>query len=74
MLEWMVVAFIRSPNHLSKLSATLTAPVLSRYVVKTLDNAESVKLQYRSLAKFVDGGGGEPPAVVSNGSQNASWL
>lgn len=25
-----------------------------RYVVKTLDNAESVKLQYRSLAKVPD--------------------
>ena len=25
-----------------------------RYVVKTLDNAESVKLQYRSLAKVSD--------------------
>lgn len=27
-----------------------------RYVVKTLDNAESVKLQYRSLAKVPNDG------------------
>lgn len=27
---------------------------ICRYVVKTLDNAESVKLQYRSLAKVPD--------------------
>lgn len=30
------------------------AKLIYRYVVKTLDNAESVKLQYRSLAKVPD--------------------
>lgn len=65
----------RTPERFVGRVAVVTAQCLNGwYVVKTLDNAESVKLQYRSLAKFVDGGGGEPPAVVSNGSQNASWL
>ncbi|CAN6308761.1 unnamed protein product [Urochloa humidicola] len=44
----------------------------NRYVVKTLDNAESVKLQYRSLAKVADGNGSS--AMVSSNAQNASWL
>uniref|UniRef100_A0A453M828 PUB 62/63 C-terminal domain-containing protein n=1 Tax=Aegilops tauschii subsp. strangulata TaxID=200361 RepID=A0A453M828_AEGTS len=65
----------RTPERFVGRVAVVTAQCLNGwYVVKTLDNAESVKLQYRSLAKFVDGGGGEPPAVVSNSSQNASWL
>lgn len=65
----------RTPERFVGRVAVVTAQCLNGwYVVKTLDNAESVKLQYRSLAKFVDGGGGEPPAVVANGSQNASWL
>ncbi|XP_048532372.1 U-box domain-containing protein 62-like [Triticum urartu] len=65
----------RTPERFVGRVAVVTAQCLNGwYVVKTLDNAESVKLQYRSLAKFVDGGGGEPPAVASNSSQNASWL
>ena len=44
----------------------------SRYVVKPLDNAESVKLQYRSLAKVADGNGS--PVMASSNAQNASWL
>lgn len=65
----------RTPERFVGRVAVVTAQCLNGwYVVKTLDNAESVKLQYRSLAKFVDGGGGEPPAVASNSSQNTSWL
>ncbi|KAM3279348.1 hypothetical protein ACQJBY_046593 [Aegilops geniculata] len=65
----------RTPERFVGRVAVVTAQCLNGwYVVKTLDNAESVKLQYRSLAKFVNGGGGEPPAVASNSSQNASWL
>lgn len=44
----------------------------NRYVVKTLDNAESVKLQYRSLAKIADGD--RSSAMVSSNAQSASWL
>lgn len=65
----------RTPERFVGRVAVVTAQCLNGwYVVKTLDNAESVKLQYRSLAKFVDGGGGGEPPVVSNSSQNASWL
>lgn len=53
--------------------AVVTAQCLNGwYVVKTLDNAECVKLQYRSLAKFADGG--ESSAMVSNNAQNTNWL
>jgi hypothetical protein len=53
--------------------AVVTAQCLNGwYVVKTLDNAESVKLQYRSLAKFTDGG--QSSAMVANNAQNANWL
>lgn len=44
----------------------------NRYVVKTLDNAESVKLQYRSLAKVGDAD--RSSAMVSSNAQSASWL
>lgn len=40
-----------------------------RYVVKTLDNAESVKLQYRSLAKVSD----DPSKLVSSNT-GPNWL
>lgn len=43
-----------------KLSSTTLLP--ARYVVKTLDNAESVKLQYRSLAKVPD----DPTSETTN--------
>ncbi|CAM0877243.1 unnamed protein product [Alopecurus aequalis] len=65
----------RTPERFVGRVAVVTSQCLNGwYVVKTLDNAESVKLQYRSLAKFTDSGGGEPSAVVSNSAQNASWL
>lgn len=64
----------RTPERFVGRVAVVTAQCLNGwYVVKTLDNAESVKLQYRSLAKFTDGGG-ESSAMVSNNAQNASWL
>ncbi|RWW10600.1 hypothetical protein BHE74_00017357 [Ensete ventricosum] len=56
-LEWMV-SYLRN---LEK----------KRYVVKTLDNAESVKLQYRSLEKLVDDQG---PHIISDKAQTPNWL
>lgn len=44
--------------------------VIIRYVVKTLDNAESVKLQYRSLAKVSDG----PSSNMNPSKTTPSWL
>lgn len=45
--------------------------MVCRYVVKTLDNAESVKLQYRSLAKVPDNlpANGFPTKAIS-----LNWL
>ncbi|KAL5991311.1 hypothetical protein ACLOJK_012218 [Asimina triloba] len=40
------------------------------YVVKTLDNAESVKLQYRSLAKVPD----NPSNMISGKTITSNWL
>uniref|UniRef100_A0A0E0D8Q5 PUB 62/63 C-terminal domain-containing protein n=1 Tax=Oryza meridionalis TaxID=40149 RepID=A0A0E0D8Q5_9ORYZ len=63
----------RTPERFVGRVAVVTAQCLNGwYVVKTLDNAESVKLQYRSLAKFTDGG--QSSAMVSNNAQNANWL
>lgn len=42
-----------------------------RYVVKTLDNAESVKLQYRSLAKVSDDLSSSQP---STSKMSPNWL
>ncbi|KAH7654071.1 Zinc finger RING/FYVE/PHD-type protein [Dioscorea alata] len=45
----------RTPQRFVGRVAVVTTQCLNGwYVVKTLDNAESVKLQYRSLAKFTD--------------------
>ncbi|CAN6308760.1 unnamed protein product [Urochloa humidicola] len=63
----------RTPERFVGRQAVVTAQCLNGwYVVKTLDNAESVKLQYRSLAKVADGNGSS--AMVSSNAQNASWL
>ncbi|EEE60171.1 hypothetical protein OsJ_13100 [Oryza sativa Japonica Group] len=63
----------RTPERFVGRVAVVTAQCLNGwYVVKTLDNAESVKLQYRSLAKFTDGG--QSSAMVANNAQNANWL
>lgn len=45
--------------------------VAHRYVVKTLDNAESVKLQYRSLAKVQDS---QPSNLASSKITTPNWL
>ncbi|KAL6636678.1 hypothetical protein ACP70R_024250 [Stipagrostis hirtigluma subsp. patula] len=53
----------RTPERFVGRAAVVTAQCLNGwYVVKTLDNAESVKLQYRSLAKVADGNGSSPMA------------
>ncbi|TVU44432.1 hypothetical protein EJB05_03873 [Eragrostis curvula] len=63
----------RTPERFVGRLAVVTAQCLNGwYVVKTLDNAESVKLQCRSLAKIADGDGGS--AVFSNNALSASWL
>ncbi|CAL4943475.1 unnamed protein product [Urochloa decumbens] len=63
----------RTPERFVGRQAIVTAQCLNGwFVVKTLDNAESVKLQYRSLAKVADGNGSS--AMVSSNVQNASWL
>lgn len=63
----------RTPERFVGRQAVVTAQCLNGwYVVKTLDSAESVKLQYRSLAKVADGDG--PSAMVPSNGQSASWL
>ncbi|KAL6893830.1 hypothetical protein ACP4OV_007928 [Aristida adscensionis] len=63
----------RTPERFVGCVAVVTAQCLNGwYVVKTLDNAESVKLQYRSLAKVADGNGSS--AIVSSNAQSSSWL
>jgi len=47
----------------------LTKGLMYRYVVKTLDNAESVKLQYRSLAKVLD-----DPSKPASSKMSPNWL
>lgn len=44
--------------------------LIYRYVVKTLDNAESVKLQYRSLAKVPD----DPSSKTMSSKMAPNWL
>lgn len=46
------------------------ANLICRYVVKTLDNAESVKLQYRSLAKVPD----DPSSKPMSSKMAPNWL
>ncbi|KAJ1293012.1 hypothetical protein BS78_01G035300 [Paspalum vaginatum] len=63
----------RTPERFVGRQAVVTAQCLNGwYVVKTLDNAESVKLQYRSLAKVADGNG--PSGIAPNNAQSVSWL
>lgn len=63
----------RTPQRFVGRVAVVTTQCLNGwYVVKTLDNAESVKLQYRSLAKVPDD---VPPSnVIQNKSVTPSWL
>ncbi|URD75152.1 U-box domain-containing protein [Musa troglodytarum] len=62
----------RTPQRFVGRVAVVTTQCLNGwYVVKTLDNAESVKLQYRSLEKLVDDQG---PHIISDKAQTPNWL
>lgn len=60
----------RTPERFVGREAVVTTQCLNGwYVVKTLDNAESVKLQYRSLAKVP-----ENLSIQPISSKVAAWL
>lgn len=62
----------RTPQRFVGREAVVTTQCLNGwYVVKTLDNAESVKLQYRSLAKVPDNPTTSKPAL---GKMTSNWL
>ncbi|KAL7253557.1 hypothetical protein ACSBR1_007983 [Camellia fascicularis] len=61
----------RTPQRFVGREATVTTQCLNGwYVVKTLDNAESVKLQYRSLAKVPD----NPSSKPATSKMTPNWL
>ncbi|KAK2982410.1 hypothetical protein RJ640_026253 [Escallonia rubra] len=61
----------RTPERFVGREAVVTTQCLNGwYVVKTLDNAESVKLQYRSLAKVSD----NPTSKPVSGKMTPNWL
>ncbi|GFZ15109.1 RING/U-box superfamily protein [Actinidia rufa] len=61
----------RTPQRFVGREAIVTTQCLNGwYVVKTLDNAESVKLQYRSLAKVSD----NPSLKPAAGKMTPNWL
>ncbi|CAL9008342.1 PREDICTED: U-box domain-containing protein 62-like isoform X1 [Prunus mume] len=61
----------RTPQRFVGREAVVTTQCLNGwYVVKTLDNAESVKLQYRSLAKVSD----EPSSKPMSSKMGPNWL
>lgn len=61
----------RTPLRFVGREAVVTTQCLNGwYVVKTLDNAESVKLQYRSLAKVSD----SPSSNMNSSKTTPSWL
>ncbi|KAI7738687.1 hypothetical protein M8C21_030789 [Ambrosia artemisiifolia] len=62
----------RTPPRFVGREAIVTTQCLNGwYVVKTLDNAESVKLQYRSLAKIQNS---QPSSVASTKIITPNWL
>ncbi|KAK1271547.1 U-box domain-containing protein 62 [Acorus gramineus] len=62
----------RTPQRFVGRTAVVTTQCLNGwYVVKTLDNAESVKLQYRSLAKVANG---QASNSISNKAITPNWL
>ncbi|KAL4576066.1 hypothetical protein LXL04_012154 [Taraxacum kok-saghyz] len=62
----------RTPPRFVGREAVVTTQCLNGwYVVKTLDNAESVKLQYRSLAKVQDT---QPSNIASTKITTPNWL
>lgn len=61
----------RTPQRFVGREAVVTTQCLNGwYVVKTLDNAESVKLQYRSLAKVSDDSSSKP----TSSKMAPNWL
>ncbi|KAJ0266366.1 U-box domain-containing protein 62 [Hirschfeldia incana] len=61
----------RTPPRFVGREAVVTTQCLNGwYVVKTLDNAESVKLQYRSLAKATE----DPSAKATPSKMVSNWL
>lgn len=61
----------RTPQRFVGREAVVTTQCLNGwYVVKTLDNAESVKLQYRSLAKVSD----DPTSKPVSDKMTPNWL
>ncbi|KAF6143040.1 hypothetical protein GIB67_041108 [Kingdonia uniflora] len=61
----------RTPLRFVGREAVVTTQCLNGwYVVKTLDNAESVKLQYRSLAKVSD----SPSSTLMSNKTTPNWL
>ncbi|XP_050250943.1 uncharacterized protein LOC126697857 [Quercus robur] len=61
----------RTPQRFVGREAIVTTQCLNGwYVVKTLDNAESVKLQYRSLAKVPD----DPSSKTMSSKMAPNWL
>ncbi|XP_068315619.1 U-box domain-containing protein 62-like isoform X2 [Pyrus communis] len=61
----------RTPQRFVGREAVVTTQCLNGwYVVKTLDNAESVKLQYRSLAKVAD----DPTSKPMSSKMAPNWL
>ncbi|OMO90039.1 hypothetical protein COLO4_19417 [Corchorus olitorius] len=61
----------RTPQRFVGREAVVTTQCLNGwYVVKTLDNAESVKLQYRSLAKVPD----DPSQKPMSSKMGPNWL
>ncbi|KAG5031662.1 hypothetical protein JHK82_015263 [Glycine max] len=69
--EKMVQGNKRTPQRFVGREAIVTTQCLNGwYVVKTLDNAESVKLQYRSLAKVMD----DPSKPAASSKMPPNWL
>ncbi|KAL7612103.1 hypothetical protein Lser_V15G09097 [Lactuca serriola] len=65
----------RTPPRFVGRQAVVTTQCLNGwYVVKTLDNAESVKLQYRSLAKLQDITTSHPSNLASTKITTPNWL
>ncbi|KAG0450699.1 hypothetical protein HPP92_026797 [Vanilla planifolia] len=61
----------RTPERFVGRMAVVTTQCLNGwYVVKTLDTAESIKLQYRSLSKVTD----DSSNLIGNKSTSPSWL
>lgn len=61
----------RTPQRFVGCEAVVTTQCLNGwYVVKTLDNAESIKLQYRSLAKVSDDSSSHP----TSSKMTPNWL